>query len=158
MPATGVDDSVNVQDLVGGLRLVELCARTGVPGVTEETPYAAAVDSIREHAGSPAVHDLVEDLARRVAIVLQPVVAILEPDAVVLGGPTGVACGAALAETTVAALRATDQRAGTVVASAVPELAVLRGARSVVAQDVRTLLLAAAGRPDHPVVAPPVPG
>lgn len=158
VPATGVDDSVNVQDLVGGLRLVELCARTGVPGVTEETPYAAAVDAIREHAGSPAVHDLVEDLARRVAIVLQPVVAILEPDAVVLGGPTGVACGAALAETTVAALRATDQRAGTVVASAVPELAVLRGARSVVAQDVRTLLLAAAGRPDHPVVAPPVPG
>ncbi len=57
-----------------------------------------------------------------------------------------------------AVLRGTDQRTGAVVASAVPELAVLRGARSVVAEDVRTLLLAAAGRPDHPVVAPSVPG
>ena len=63
-----------------------------------------------------------------------------------------------LADATAAVLRGTDQRTGAVVASAVPELAVLRGARSVVAEDVRTLLLAAAGRPDHPVVAPSVPG
>lgn len=158
VPAAGVDDSVNVQDLVGGLRLVELCARAGVPGVTEGTPYAAAVAAVREHHGTDAVHELVQDLARRVAIVLQPVVAILEPDAVVLGGPTGVACGAELAEATAAVLRGTDQRTGAVVASAVPELAVLRGARSVVAQDVRTLLLTAAGRPDHRVGASPVPG
>ncbi|UKJ65339.1 ROK family transcriptional regulator [Cellulosimicrobium cellulans] len=158
VPAAGIDDSVNVQDLVGGLRLVEICARAGVPGVTESTPYAAAVAAVREHRDTDAVHELVQDLARRVAIVLQPVVAILEPDAVVLGGPTGVACGDELAEATAAALRGTDQRTGAVVASAVRELAVLRGARSVVAQDVRTLLLTAAGRPDHPVGTSPVPG
>ncbi|MFE6237049.1 ROK family protein [Cellulosimicrobium sp. NPDC057862] len=158
VPAAGVDDSVNVQDLVGGLRLVEICVRAGVPGVTESTSYAAAVAAVREHRDTDAVHELVQDLARRVAIVLQPVVAILEPDAVVLGGPTGVACGAELAEATAAVLHGTDQRTGAVLASAVPELAVLRGARSVVAQDVRTLLLTAAGRPDHRVGASPVPG
>lgn len=158
VPAAGIDDSVNVQDLVGGLRLVELCARAGVPGVTETSPYAEAVAAVAEHRGTAAVHELVQDLARRVAIVLQPVVAILEPDAVVLGGPTGVACGDELAEATAAVLRSTDQRTGAVVASAVRELAVLRGARSVVAQDVRTLLLHAAGRPGHPVGTSPVPG
>ena len=159
VPAAGIDDSVNVQDLVGGLRLVELCARAGVPGITEAgSSYGDAVAALAAHRDSAAVHDLVQDLALRVAIVLQPVVAILEPDAVVLGGPTGVACGAPLADATAAVLRGTDQRTGAVVARAVPEPAVLRGARSVVAEDVRTLLLAAAGRPDHPVVAPSVPG
>ncbi len=159
VPAAEIDDSANVQDLVGGLRVAELAARAGVPGVETGTSYEDAVAALAAHRGSTAVDVVVEDLARRVAIVLQPVVAVLEPDAMVLGGPTGVALGDALADATARELDGDDLSAGAVVASAVPELAVLRGARSVVAREVRDLLLAAAGRPDHaPVVAPHVPG
>jgi len=153
------DDSVNVQDLVGGLRVAEVAARAGVPGVVAGTSYGEAVAAVAAHRGTAAHEAFVADMAARVAVVLQPVVAILEPDAMVLGGPTGVAGGPALAEATARVLGATDQAAGTIVTSAVTELAVLRGARSVVAQDVRSLLLAAAGRPDHaPVVPSTVPG
>jgi predicted NBD/HSP70 family sugar kinase len=159
VPAHHIDDSVNAQDLVGGLRVVEIAARAGIPGVAEGTPYDTVVDALVRHVGTPASDAFVADLARRVAVVLQPVVAILEPDAVVLGGPTGVVGGTALAEETARLLRATDQATGSIVTSAVPELAVLRGARSVVAQDVRALLLAAAGRPGHaPAAMPTVSG
>ncbi|MCB7137879.1 ROK family transcriptional regulator [Cellulosimicrobium marinum] len=159
LPAQDIDDSVNAQDLVGGMRVVDVAVRAGVDGIDDDSPYADAVAALTDQAGSPAVERFVEDLARRVAVVLQPVVAILEPGTMVLGGPTGVVGGDPLAEATTRALAATDQSTGTIVASAVPELAVLRGARSVVAHDVRALLLAAAGRPDHAVhAASTIPG
>ncbi|WP_435736501.1 ROK family transcriptional regulator [Cellulosimicrobium sp. PMB13] len=159
VPAHHIDDSVNAQDLVGGLRIAEIAARAGLPGVGDATPYDTVVDVLARHVGTPETDRFVADLARRVAVVLQPVVAILEPDTVVLGGPTGVAGGAALAEETARLLRTTDQATGSIVTSAVPELAVLRGARSVVAQDVRARLLAAAGRPGHaPAAMPTVSG
>ena len=158
VPATGIDDSANVQDLVGGRRVVEIAARAGIPGIDESTAYDDAVDAVARHQGA-ATDAFVADMARRIAVVLQPVVAILEPDAMVLGGPTGVAGGVALADATARLLHATDQSTGSIVTSAVPEAAVLRGARSVVAQDVRALLLASAGRPDTaPVASPTVSG
>ncbi|MBD5787759.1 ROK family transcriptional regulator [Cellulosimicrobium terreum] len=154
-----IDDSATAQDLVGGLRVVEVATRVQVPGVTATTPYDEVVSALAEHRSTPEVAAFVADLAARVAVVLQPVVAIMEPDAVVIGGPTGVAGGVALAEATARILRDTEQSTGSIVTSAVPELAVLRGARSVAAQEVRALLLGSAGRPDHArVVMPTVSG
>ncbi|MFD6164702.1 ROK family protein [Oerskovia sp. NPDC060287] len=131
------DHSMNLQDLVGGRRFEELAGRHGVPGETyDEILAAMAADP-----DSPAVVALVEDFGRRVAAVVQPVVAVVEPHLLVLGGPTCIAGGQRLADATRSHLIDTEQGVAPIAPTLVPVAPVLRGAEAVVAADVRSLLL-----------------
>ena len=131
------DHSVNLQDLVGGRRLEELAVRYGVPGVGYTEHLAAMVAD----PDSPAVVALVEDLGRRLATVVQPVVAVVEPHLIVLSGPTCIAGGQRLADATRSHLTDTEQGVALIVPALAPSAPVLRGAQAVVAAEVRSLLL-----------------
>ncbi|GIJ00532.1 putative NBD/HSP70 family sugar kinase [Sediminihabitans luteus] len=133
----GLDDSQTFQDLVGGRRVTRLAVESGLVA----PDLWSAVAAVAGARGTPAAATLNEELAMRVAAVLQPVVAVTQPGVVVLGGPFGIACGAPLAEATQAHLDRSDYTV-TVLASAVPDAPVLRGARSVAAAEVRAQLLA----------------
>jgi predicted NBD/HSP70 family sugar kinase len=147
------DHSENLQDLVGGRRFEELAARHGVPGES----YADYLESMVANPDSPAVVALVEDFGRRVAAVAQPVVALVEPHLLVLGGPTCIAGGQRLADVTRSHLTDTEQGVAPIVPTMVPVAPVLRGAQAVVASDVRTLLLERVSTQpaDHTTHAPP---
>ncbi|GAA3207296.1 ROK family protein [Oerskovia jenensis] len=131
------DHSVNLQDLVGGRRLEELAVRYGVPGVGYTEHLAAMVAD----PDSPAVVALVEDFGRRLATVVQPVVAVVEPHLIVLSGPTCIAGGQRLADATRSHLTDTEQGVALIVPALAPSAPVLRGAQAVVAAEVRALLL-----------------
>lgn len=131
------DHSLNLQDLVGGRRFEELAARHGVPG----DGYADYLAAMVAAPDSPEVVALVDDFGRRIATVIQPVVAVVEPHLVVLGGPTCIAGGQRLADVTRSHLTDTEQGVAAIVPTMVPLAPVLRGAQAVVAADVRSLLL-----------------
>lgn len=83
--AAAIDpDAADLTDLLGGPAIARLM---GVPG----EPVRAALASVA--ADDPAW----ESVADRVAIALAPIVALLDPASLVLGGPTGVAGGERLA-------------------------------------------------------------
>ena len=102
------------------------------------TDYLAAMIADPD---SPAVVALVEDFGRRLAAVVQPVVAVVEPHVVVLSGPTCIAGGQRLADVTRSHLTDTEQGVALLVPTLAPSAPVLRGAQAVVAADVRALLL-----------------
>ncbi|GAA4151698.1 ROK family transcriptional regulator [Leifsonia shinshuensis] len=117
--------AADLQDLIGGPAVAELAAAHGLSG-----------DLLGDEAAREA---LVAELAARVAVGVVPVLALLDPELVVLGGPTGAACGPRLAELVAAELRdAWGERA--VVATGVPTHPVLRGAREHLLGEVREAL------------------
>ncbi|MFB9748931.1 ROK family transcriptional regulator [Leifsonia shinshuensis] len=124
--AAGPDPAAaDLQDLIGGPAVAELAAAHGLSG-----------DLLGDEAAREA---LVAELAARVAVGVVPVLALLDPELVVLGGPTGAACGPRLAELVAAELRdAWGERA--VVATGVPTHPVLRGAREHLLGEVREAL------------------
>ncbi|MGV8979362.1 MAG: ROK family transcriptional regulator [Cellulomonas sp.] len=136
--------AVDLQDLIGGPAVVRLARETGLRarGFTEMLEQiAVGVD--REK--------LLSALAPRIAAGLVPVLAVLDPEMVVLGGPTGTAGGPRLAELVRAQLRRSSRWSPEVVASGVPEHPVLSGAREVLVTEVRSSLLDDAERlrPQH---------
>lgn len=141
------DHSENLQDLVGGRRFEELAARYGVPG----DEYADHLAAMRAAPDSPEVVALVEDFGRRLAVVLQPVVAVVEPHLIVLGGPTCIAGGQRLADVARSHLTDTEQGVARIVPTMVSAAPVLRGAQAVVTAEVRALLLDRVSSPlaDH---------
>ena len=93
--------------------------------------FEAALAAIRDAALRP---DLLAELAPRIAELIVPVIAVLDPGTVVLGGPTGAACGHDGATLVQAHLRRTTRWRTRVVATAVPDNPVLRGAELVLAR------------------------
>ncbi len=79
-------------------------------------------------------------LAERVSLGLVPVLAVLDPERIVLGGPTGAEGGSALAAMVAARVASNTQWTPDVVASAVVHNPVLRGAREVLVAEVRDRL------------------
>lgn len=117
--------AADLQDLIGGAAVSRLA---GAHGLT---------DDLRGDDSARAA--LVAELAPRVAVGVVPVLALLDPELVVLGGPTGAACGPRLAELVAAELRdAWGERA--VVATGVATHPVLRGAREHLLGEVREAL------------------
>ncbi|MEY9853993.1 putative NBD/HSP70 family sugar kinase [Leifsonia sp. EB41] len=115
----------DLQDLIGGPAVSRLA---GAYGLTDDLQ---GDDSARAA--------LVAELAPRVAVGVVPVLALLDPELVVLGGPTGAACGPRLGELVAAELRdAWGERA--VVATGVATHPVLRGAREHLLGEVREAL------------------
>jgi predicted NBD/HSP70 family sugar kinase len=83
------------------------------------------------------VNDL-ETFAERVAVAAAPVVAVLDPELIILGGPIGVAGGRELADLVAGRLGGADVRP-----SEVEGQPVLNGARRLLVDRIRSLLLTA---------------
>lgn len=125
------EDARDLQDLIGGPAVARLAAAHGLtPGLD----------------GEPGARDgFLGELARRVAVGVVPVLALLDPELVVLGGPTGCAGGPRLADLVTAELRpGWGERS--VVATGVAAHPVLRGAREHLVGEVREALFSEVSR------------
>lgn len=79
-------------------------------------------------------------IAERIALTLEPVLAVLDPEMVVLGGPTALACGARLAAIVAERIAGSDRPAPALLVSATGSTAVLVGARRLLVQQIRERL------------------
>lgn len=79
-------------------------------------------------------------VAIRVALTLEPVLAVLDPELVVLGGPTSLAAGDRLAALVAECIASTERPTPKVHLSATGENAVLAGATRLLAEQIRTRL------------------
>ncbi|MGO4594490.1 ROK family protein [Leifsonia sp. 2TAF2] len=121
----------DLQDLIGGPAVARLA---GLHGLSHDL---SGTEDARER--------FLAELARRVAVGVVPVLALLDPELVVLGGPTGSAGGARLAELVTSELRpGWGERS--VVATGVAAHPVLRGAREHLIAEVREALFAEVSR------------
>ena len=82
------------QDLVGGAAVLRLARDHGLSGRTAAVAVERAVAGA---ADQPGAAEVLDELARRIALGLAVIVAVLDPGLVVLGGAVGRAGGAALA-------------------------------------------------------------
>jgi predicted NBD/HSP70 family sugar kinase len=136
--ANAIDPAARtVQDLVGGRAVALLARRHGIEADGFHAARAALADP-----SSDGVRRLVfDELAERVAHVALPVIATLDPGLVVLAGPTADLGGEAFAQAVGSGIRRISRWYPEVVATAVHGDAVLRGARSLLANRVREELL-----------------
>lgn len=131
--AVAIDpDAEDLQELAGGSAV----ARSATSAVGSPLDYAGALAAL---AADP--DRILPDLAARIALALTPVIAVLDPALVILGGPTGVAGGAALADAVSAAVRASSGWGPAVRTTGAPADAVLLGARHVLVSRLRGRLL-----------------
>jgi predicted NBD/HSP70 family sugar kinase len=131
------------QDVVGSAAVLRLARDLGVAGRTA----AAAVERSAETAGAdPAAAGFLDELARRIALGLAVIVAVLDPGLVVLGGAVGRAGGDELALRTASAFRAMSPLTCRIVSSTVTGDPSMAGARTVATDRVRHRLLDAANR------------
>jgi len=137
VPRTAVEldpEAEELQDLIGGLPITGLVAAAGGPAAD----YPAAIAAIET---DPAIRDaVIPRLAPRIAIGVVPVLALLDPERIVLGGPTGAACGEALAAAVAAELRRGTQWRPDVAATGVRRHPVLAGARERLGTRLRSEL------------------
>lgn len=126
----------NLQDLMGGPAVSRFLRTSGVQGRTLDDRlhrFAAATPEVRSA--------VLTELAHRFAHGVLPVLAVLDPGTVVLGGPIGAAGGSQLAELVRTHIRRTTRWSPDVVATTVGAHPVLRGAHDALVADVRTSLL-----------------
>ncbi len=84
----------------------DLLGRPGIAALLGAAPGSTLDEVLPE---SLAGHPALDDLAARVALLVAPIVALNDPGLVVLGGPTGTAGGADLAERVEARLQAAEE-------------------------------------------------
>ena len=138
LPAPKVAASVDpaatdLQDLLGGATVVELAHSLGIDGADART--------VATHlAGHPRRSELLAALAPRVALGVVPVLAILDPEVIVLGRPMGAAGGADLATLVGSAIQRDSPWNPIVTTTALSEDPVLRGAREVLLVELRERL------------------
>lgn len=135
-------DADDLQDLIGGPAVVRLARDHGLRGRGFSSLIKQfGVEQVGKGAAPGPREHLIAELAPRIALGVIPVLAVLDPEVVVLGGPTGIAGGDQLAERVQAHLRRTSRWAPVVVASTVAAYPVLTGARAVLVAEVRERLL-----------------
>lgn len=133
--AVAIDpDAWDVTDLLGGPAVV------GLLGGAPEEPLRSALTRLDDKVRA--------QLADRIALVVAPLVGLLDPGVLVLGGPTGLAGGPELAMAVQARLEAAQRRADprdsldrlrVLVSSSGPQ-PVLRGAGELLVADLRARL------------------
>lgn len=129
------DESMReVQDLIGGRAVHALLNRFGIAGTTLPAALAAL-------ESAPNRSEVIAELAPRVALSLTPLLSVLDPELLVLGGPTGSAGGAELATLVAEHIRAESRWYPEVVATSVRDNAVVQGARELLMAEVRGELL-----------------
>lgn len=131
--------ATDLQGLMGGKALVRLAREHGVHG-RNLTGILAAL------ATSPARAAVFAELAHRVAFGVIPLLAVVDPELVVLGGPTCRAGGDELAELVSQQIRRTSRWSPVVAASTVVGNPILAGARELLVAAVRNELLGSVAR------------
>lgn len=131
------------QDVVGSAAVLRLARDLGISGRTAAAVVERAADS---HDSDPAAGAFLDELARRIALGLAVIVAVLDPGLVVIGGAVGRAGGASLAQRTTTAFRAVSPLDCRIVASTVTGDPSMVGAHVVATGRVRDRLLDAANR------------
>ncbi|MGI9822639.1 ROK family protein [Agromyces sp. Marseille-Q5079] len=121
-------DADDLTALLGGRAVARLLGATAGQGLA---------DVLDRLDGDEAALDAVAD---RVVVALEPVLAIVDPDLVVLGGPTGSAGGAPLARRVAARIDRQSHPDLTVLPSATGDQPVLLGARRLLVERIRDLL------------------
>lgn len=124
--------ATDLQDLIGGEAVAAIAREHGLTG------SAAAILSHLAH--HPAREAVFTAIAPRIALGVVPVLAILDPELIVLGGPIGTAGGDLLAGLVRSEIAGTTPWHPGVTRSTVPEFPVLRGAREVLVHQVRQRL------------------
>jgi predicted NBD/HSP70 family sugar kinase len=127
-------DATDLQELLGGEAVAKLARAHGVSGGSS----AELLKALADHPERGAVFAVV---APRIALGIVPVLAILDPEVIVLGGPLGTAGGELLAGLVSDEIARAQPWHPTVTASAIPEFPVLRGAREVLVHAVQKRLL-----------------
>jgi predicted NBD/HSP70 family sugar kinase len=123
-------EAADLTDLIGGAAVAAIARAHGATG----NSLRELVDGIRENAGA------LEQLAPRIALGILPVIAVLDPEVVVLGGPTGLAGGEALAELVRQQVSGLSRWNPSVVATGVGAHPVLAGARELLVGEIRSRL------------------
>ena len=133
-------DARELQDLVGGPAVIALARHFGVPGADDQ----AVLGALANHLARETV---LKEVARRVALGVVPVLAILDPELIVLGGPIGTAGGELLAELVREEIERTTLWHPRATRSTITAFPVLRGAREVLVHQVRQRLFSELGGP-----------
>jgi predicted NBD/HSP70 family sugar kinase len=123
-------DASDLTDLIGGPAVAAIARAHGAVGAT----LRELVVGIADNDAALAV------LAPRIALGVLPLVAVLDPEVVVLGGPTGLAGGDRLARLVRTEIAAHSRWNPTIVATRVSEHPVLAGARELLVGEIRTRL------------------
>jgi predicted NBD/HSP70 family sugar kinase len=127
-----------VADLISEPAITALAAEHGITAPDGSTADWRQV--LPQLPGLPEQHPFTTALGERVGHNVLPVLAVADPETVVLHGPTGIAGGPALAAAVTAWLRTRSRWSTAVVAPGVPDTPVLHGARHVLIDVVRTAL------------------
>ncbi|MCU1549616.1 MAG: hypothetical protein JWR36_176 [Glaciihabitans sp.] len=123
-------DADDLTDLIGGGAVAAIARAHGATGEhLSELLYGIADN-----------HEVLAVLAPRIALGVIPVLAVLDPEVVVLGGPTGLAGGVALAELVQEQIITLSRWRPSVVASGVLAHPVLSGSRELLVGEIRSRL------------------
>ena len=133
----GSKRAVALQDLIGGPAVLRLARRHGLKARSPEIAVSRALD----HAAGEA---FLNELAARVAMGLATIVAVLDPDLVVLSGDVGRAGGSRLRDLVRAELHRISPLRTRIAVSSVPGNPVLAGAVALAVGNCRELLFAPA--------------
>lgn len=137
--ATSIDPTAkDLQDLIGGPAVVEIAARHGV-----RAPDVRLLGKILVDHPERAV--IFAEIAPRIALGVIPVLAILDPEVIVLGGPVGSAGGELLAGLVQAEIERDQPWRPNIRGSAVAGYPVLRGAKEKLIHQVREQLFTELG-------------
>ena len=124
----------NLQQLVGGAAVSKVAKSHGLT----KRGHQALFEALADDPNSDAIF---ADLAPRIAVGVIPVLAVLDPARVVLGGPIGSAGGTRLAKLVQSVIRRDSVWVPEVVATTVPDRPVLRGAVTYLVAEVREALI-----------------
>lgn len=141
VPATAlaIDESAkSVADLIDDAAIVRLAREHGISFIGDDDSswrtVLRVIDALDER------HPFFAALGERIGYNVLPALAVADPEAVILHGPTGVAGGTALASATTSWLRTRTRWVTPVVPARVPSNAVLSGARAVLVDEIRQAL------------------
>jgi predicted NBD/HSP70 family sugar kinase len=123
-------DANDLTDLIGGPATEAIARANGAIG----NDLAELLDGIEDNQAA------LSELAPRIALGVLPVLAVLDPDVVVLGGPTGTAGGATLAALVEEQVITLSRWRPAVVTTGVLEHPVLAGARELLLGEIRARL------------------
>ncbi|MGW6497400.1 ROK family transcriptional regulator [Nonomuraea angiospora] len=125
------------QALVGWRAVQELAERHGIAAEDAARSVASAAESVSRAAGSAAGVGFLDELARRIALGVASICAVLDPELVVLGSHVGSAGGDELAGRVQQAVARMCLARPRVEASAIPDRPVVRGALLVAVEQAR---------------------
>lgn len=134
----------------GEIGYLTVSAGTGEPGAVTTDLLGSQIildllgdregDYPRDILGLAEHEQALQTVADRIALTIEPVLVVLDPAMIVLGGPTGLAGGRRLAELVAQRATAEERPVPEVRLSGTGESAVLVGARRLLVEQIRTIL------------------